>query len=266
MRAPKLRANVSHRIWLWQTPAVVCVVSVGFPEAPRSTGADWPAAPHAARRPCFAVGRLAPPPRPRPTTRSNSTTPRRPEASTRSAVRPRDRPRAAGPPGSPRCRSSQDGGRRPIPAPHPDRSPPAAAARTRTGAIGQREECLAGKAGAAEENAHLRERQPRPIQGDPRGVADDRKPAVSVASRAMRRQAARTGRRASRSRQKARSCARSCGAIPLGCFGVACPSGVPVPLAITGCAEWPERAVPQRERQRILAADNRRMTAYIAFG
>ncbi len=63
----------------------------------------------------------------------------------------------------------------------------------RTRAIGQREECLAGKAGAAEEHTHLRERQPRAIQGDPSGVADDREAAVAETSRAMRRQAARTG-------------------------------------------------------------------------
>ena len=63
----------------------------------------------------------------------------------------------------------------------------------RTGAIGQREESLAGKAGAAEEHAHLRKRQPRPVQGDPRGVADDREPTVPVTPRAMRRQTAQAG-------------------------------------------------------------------------
>ena len=63
----------------------------------------------------------------------------------------------------------------------------------RTGAISQREESLAGKAGAAEEHAHLRKRERRPVQGDPRGVADDREPTVPVTPRAMRRQTAQAG-------------------------------------------------------------------------
>jgi hypothetical protein len=89
-----------------------------------------------------------------------------------------------------------------------------------TGAIGQCEECLAGEAGAAKEHADLRKREPRPVQGDPRGVADDRESAISVATGAMRRQPARTARRARRSRQKARSCAKSWQEIPrvLSCF------------------------------------------------
>jgi hypothetical protein len=46
--------------------------------------------------------------------------------------------------------------------------------------VSQREESLAGKAGAAEEHAHLGKRERRPVQGDPRGVADDREPTVPV--------------------------------------------------------------------------------------
>jgi hypothetical protein len=85
----------------------------------------------------------------------------------------------------------------------------------RTGAISQREESLPSKAGAAEEDAHLRKRERRPVQGDPRCVADDREPTVPVAPRAMRRQTAQAGGRARRSRQKARSCARSWRVIPV---------------------------------------------------
>ncbi len=81
----------------------------------------------------------------------------------------------------------------------------------RTGAIGQREESLAGKAGAAEEHSHLRKRKRRPVQGDPRGVADDCEPTVSVTPRSMRWQTGQAGA----SRQKARSCARSWRVIPV---------------------------------------------------
>jgi hypothetical protein len=63
----------------------------------------------------------------------------------------------------------------------------------RTGAIGQREVGLAGKAGATEEYAHLREWEPRSVQGDPRSIANDHEPTVPVTARAMRRQAARVG-------------------------------------------------------------------------
>ncbi|MGC1295982.1 MAG: hypothetical protein WA869_13190 [Alloacidobacterium sp.] len=56
----------------------------------------------------------------------------------------------------------------------------------RTGAICQREEGLTGKSGAAEEHAYLRKREPRPVQGDPRGVTDDHEPAVPVTPRAVR--------------------------------------------------------------------------------
>ena len=50
-----------------------------------------------------------------------------------------------------------------------------------------------GKAGAAEEHAHLRKRERRPVQGDPRGVADDCEPRVSVTPRSMRWQTAQAG-------------------------------------------------------------------------
>jgi hypothetical protein len=63
----------------------------------------------------------------------------------------------------------------------------------RTGAIGQREVGLAGKAGATEEHAYLREWEPRSVQGDPRSIANDHEPTVPVTARAMRRQAARVG-------------------------------------------------------------------------
>jgi hypothetical protein len=63
----------------------------------------------------------------------------------------------------------------------------------RTGAISQREESLAGKAGAAEEHAHLRKREPRPVQGNPSGVANDHEPTVPVTPCAMRRQTAQAG-------------------------------------------------------------------------
>ena len=63
----------------------------------------------------------------------------------------------------------------------------------RTGAISHREESLAGEAGAAEKHAHLRKRERRPVQGDPRGAADDRESTVPVTSRAMRRQTAPAG-------------------------------------------------------------------------
>ena len=57
-----------------------------------------------------------------------------------------------------------------------------------TNTISQCEERLPGEAGATEEHAHLWKRKPRPIQGDPGGVANDREAAVSIASAAMLRQ------------------------------------------------------------------------------
>ena len=57
-----------------------------------------------------------------------------------------------------------------------------------TDVIRQREERLPGKAGAAEEHADLRKREPCPVQRDPRGVANDHEPTVSETSGAMRRQ------------------------------------------------------------------------------
>jgi hypothetical protein len=151
-------------------------------------------------------GKCYPPQDRLPGTRNNSTTWRRPEAFMQCAVRPHCRARAAARPASPRYRSSQGGGRRPIPSPALDR-----ALDLRTGAISQREESLAGKAGAAEEHAHLRKRERRPTRGDPRGVADDREPAVPVTTRAMHRQTAQAGA----SRQKGRSCARPWRVIPV---------------------------------------------------
>jgi hypothetical protein len=63
----------------------------------------------------------------------------------------------------------------------------------RAGGIGQHEEGFAGKAGAAKEHAHLGRREHRPVQGDPRGVADNCKPTVPVTSCTMRGQATRAG-------------------------------------------------------------------------
>jgi len=62
-----------------------------------------------------------------------------------------------------------------------------------TGAIGQHEECLAGKTGAAEEDAYLRERELRPVQGNPRGIPDDREATVPVTPCAIYRQTPRAG-------------------------------------------------------------------------
>ena len=62
-----------------------------------------------------------------------------------------------------------------------------------TDVISQREERLPGKAGAAEKHAHLWKREPRPVQGDPRGIANDREPTVSVTPGAMRRQTVQAG-------------------------------------------------------------------------
>src|SRR5215469_6382615 len=62
-----------------------------------------------------------------------------------------------------------------------------------TYAIGQREERIAGKTGAAKEHADLRKRQLCPVQSDPHGIPNDSEPAVPVTSGTVRRQAAYSG-------------------------------------------------------------------------